>query len=89
MYVTPPPPMQVAFLKDLSTFWQQFDERLLLHKILPPIVQVGRVAPHTPWSEGSVGAGSAAGPTVMLCSHAVGGRFCAEAGLTTVPLSHK
>jgi hypothetical protein len=35
--------LQVAFLKDLSTFWQQFDDRLLLHKVLPPIVQVRSV----------------------------------------------
>jgi hypothetical protein len=29
---------QIAFIKDLSTFWQQFDERLLRHKVLPPLV---------------------------------------------------
>jgi hypothetical protein len=30
---------QVAFLRDLATFWQQFDDRLLQHRVLPPIVQ--------------------------------------------------
>lgn len=29
---------QVAFLKDLSGVWQQFDERLLQHRVLPPVV---------------------------------------------------
>jgi hypothetical protein len=28
----------VAFLKDLSGVWQQFDERLLQHRVLPPVV---------------------------------------------------
>lgn len=32
------PVPQVAFLKDLSTFWQQFDDRLLQHRVLPPVV---------------------------------------------------
>jgi hypothetical protein len=31
--------LQVAFLRDLATFWQQFDDRLLQHRVLPPIVQ--------------------------------------------------
>eukprot|EP00775_Hariotina_reticulata_P010443 gene10443-10601_t len=30
---------KVAFLKDLLTFWHQFDDRLLQHRVLPPIVQ--------------------------------------------------
>ncbi|WIA09380.1 hypothetical protein OEZ85_008786 [Tetradesmus obliquus] len=30
---------KVAFLRDLSTCWQQFDDRLLQHRVLPPIVQ--------------------------------------------------
>ncbi|KAF8073098.1 Scyl2 [Scenedesmus sp. PABB004] len=29
---------KVAFLKDLATFWHQFDDRLLQHRVLPPIV---------------------------------------------------
>lgn len=29
---------QIAFIKDLATFWSQFDDRLLRHKVLPPIV---------------------------------------------------
>ncbi len=31
---------KAAFLKDLGNFWGQFDERLLRHRVLPPIVQV-------------------------------------------------
>lgn len=31
---------KAAFLKDLGNFWSQFDDRLLRHKVLPPIVQV-------------------------------------------------
>lgn len=34
----PLPPPQVSFLKDLSGMWQQFDDRLLHHRILPPVV---------------------------------------------------
>ena len=34
----PPPAAQIAFIKDLSTMWTQFDDRLLRHKVLPPIV---------------------------------------------------
>lgn len=34
----PPSPLQVSFLKDLSGMWQQFDDRLLHHRILPPVV---------------------------------------------------
>ncbi|WIA29467.1 hypothetical protein OEZ86_011968 [Tetradesmus obliquus] len=30
---------KVAFLRDLSSCWQQFDDRLLQHRVLPPIVQ--------------------------------------------------
>jgi hypothetical protein len=30
--------LQVSFLKDLSGMWQQFDDRLLNHRILPPVV---------------------------------------------------
>jgi hypothetical protein len=29
---------QVSFLKDLSGLWPQFDERLLHHRVLPPVV---------------------------------------------------
>jgi hypothetical protein len=28
----------VSFLKDLSGLWPQFDERLLHHRVLPPVV---------------------------------------------------
>lgn len=36
--------MQVSFLKDLSGMWQQFDNRLLHHRILPPVVSEMRNA---------------------------------------------
>ena len=29
---------KVAFLRDLATFWQQYDDRLLRNKVLPPLV---------------------------------------------------
>lgn len=30
-----------AFIKDLSQMWMQFDNRLIKHKLLPPLIQVG------------------------------------------------
>jgi hypothetical protein len=30
--------VQVSFLKDLSGMWRQFDDRLLHHRVLPPVV---------------------------------------------------
>ncbi len=32
---------KAAFMKDMQSYWTQFDDRLLRHKVLPPIVQVG------------------------------------------------
>jgi SCY1-like protein 2 len=33
---------KISFLKDLATFWDKFDGRLLRNKVLPPLLQVSR-----------------------------------------------